>query len=101
MTKTLAILFFCATLISYSLAQDKPKTPIENLTQAIKLLEFDFSENGITYPTNSPLAKKAEKKQQEMMEIQNRLMAIHLIQEAIKVIETEKARVRVITPIPP
>lgn len=94
MLKTLAILFFCATLPL--LAQDKPKTPIENLQQAIKVLESEFPEGALSYPSNSPLIIKLDKKQREMMDLQNRLMAIQLIQETIKALEAEKARVRVI-----
>lgn len=98
MTKLLAILFFCATL-SVS-AQEKLKTPVENLQQAIKFLESEFPEGGISYPVDSPLSRKAEKKQQEIMEIQNRLAAIQLIQQVIKALEAEKQRIRVVPQIP-
>lgn len=98
MIKLLAILFFCA-ILSVS-AQDKPKTSIERLQDAIKILEFEAPKGGISYPFPSPLVQKLDEKQREMVEIQNKLIVIQIIQEAIKELQAEKQRTRVMS-VPP
>lgn len=93
--------FILLLLLGVTAFAQTPKQPTatEQLREAVKLLESDTPEISMGL-SDSPITRKLEKKNLEVIELHKIAAAIDLIKKAIAQMEMEKQKVRVAPALP-